>query len=369
MATIPVFVLTGFLGSGKTTLLNKLFKKYPQSALLINELGDIGIDDQLVKHNGMPVYLMAGGCICCTVQHELLLTLRNLFIARDAGDLPPFERLIIETTGAADPSSVLELLEQDRFLARNCHLGAVITTIDAEAGEEQLQNYPEVIDQVLAADILLITKCDRASESAKDSLEQALEEINPHVQPVRVFYAEHPADLLQPTLRQHRCRITGIYETNVYKKITLVQPAPPHALLMTPKGLANHLRTSKALAHAGFHAASLRFNQANSINEIMDALAVVFQRCGEHLVRFKGIFAIEGISSPYLVQWAAPRLELPELLSAWPSADHSTRMVLIVHHEAESFAGERLNEINKILFKNKNVFIDGSAAAVSKSTI
>jgi G3E family GTPase len=160
---IPVFVLTGFLGSGKTTLLNALLPHYPGSAVVINELGDIGIDDQLVEEQSVPVTLLAGGCVCCTVRGNLNTTLRNLWMSRRAGSVPAFARLIIETTGAADPWGLVEILSRDSFLARHYRFAAVLTTVDASRGLAGLRAFPEVIEQVLVADTLVMTRADQVT--------------------------------------------------------------------------------------------------------------------------------------------------------------------------------------------------------------
>jgi G3E family GTPase len=335
---IPVYLLTGFLGSGKTTLLNRLLPHYPDSALLINELGDIGIDDQLVKHHNMPVQLLAGGCICCTVQGELLHTLRNLFIARQAGGLH-FDRLIIETTGAADPASIVELLTKDRFLTRQCALAGVIATVDAEAGEHQFDATPEVIDQILAADLLLLTKADRADAQVLAQLDARLQQINPTADRCALCCTEAPEDLLDHIVRRARCCITGLQPMG---KAAAVPTS--HALVLKPVVvLKPAVVTALSTLQNGIQAASLRLDVRATEAQILSALSALFRECSDGLLRFKGLFALRDTDLPFLIQACRQKLEFPELLGAWPSDDHSTRMVLIVRAAEAGYAQQCLD--------------------------
>lgn len=193
---IPVFLLTGFLGSGKTTLLNTLLPHYPDSALVINELGDIGIDDQLIEDQSVPVTLLAGGCICCTVRGNLNSTLRNLWMSRRAGSVPAFSRLIVETTGAADPWGLIETLTRDSFLRRHYHFAAVLTTVDASRGAAGLRQFPEVMEQVLVADTLLMTRADQVEAQALAEFRMELAALNPAARIEAVQPGHVPGQLL-----------------------------------------------------------------------------------------------------------------------------------------------------------------------------
>jgi G3E family GTPase len=338
---VPVYLLTGFLGSGKTTLLNSLLPTYPMSALVINELGDIGIDDQLLKHHGMPLQLMAGGCICCTVQGELLHTLRNLLVARKAGDLPAFERLIIETTGAADPGNIVEMLTKDRFLAKETVLAGVITTVDVEAGEQQFSDCPEVIDQVLAADLLLLTKSDRVSDIQRETFAAHLRELNGEAEQQAIFHGQAPADVLAQVKRHEHCRITG------FKMLSSAPVVPlSHARVLQPATLKSLSRLEN-----GIQAASLRLNERVTETQALDALSEMFRECGDVLLRFKGLFALREADFPFLIQACRQKLEFPELLPAWPSDDHGTRMVLIVRHAESGYAQKHLEKFGQRLLE------------------
>lgn len=178
-APIPLVVLTGFLGSGKTTLLNRWLDQRGDLAVVINELGEIGIDKDLARRVGAPISLLAGGCVCCAVQGTLRTTLRNLYMARAGGDLPPFSTVLLETTGAADPFGVTAVLEQDAWLRKRFTLRSILTTVDTVAGEAALARFPEALEQVTAADQLLLTKTDRATAAQRGALVDALRRLNP----------------------------------------------------------------------------------------------------------------------------------------------------------------------------------------------
>ncbi|KAF0806665.1 cobalamin synthesis protein/P47K family protein [Alcanivorax xiamenensis] len=208
MTPLPVVVLTGFLGSGKTTVLNHWLSGRDDLAVIINELGQVGIDQALVGEASAPVSLLAGGCVCCTVQGSLRTTLRNLFMARAAGDVPRFSTVLVETTGAADPFGVTSVLEQDPWLRRHFQLRSVITTVDARSGMAGLSRHPEVIEQVRAADVLLLTKADQVELEQRGPLEAALAELNSAAERQWSEQGRVEPALLDRAFPR-RCRVTG----------------------------------------------------------------------------------------------------------------------------------------------------------------
>ena len=177
----PVTVLTGFLGSGKTTLLNAMLAdpRYADTAVLVNEWGEIAIDHALVRSSSENVVTLPSGCICCRVAGELLGTLRELHFQRASGAVPPFRRVVIETTGLADPAPLLATLIEMPAVAARYSLAGVVTTVDAEHGMATLDAHPEAVKQAAIADRLVITKVDRADGATVDALEARLREMNP----------------------------------------------------------------------------------------------------------------------------------------------------------------------------------------------
>src|SRR5260221_12709828 len=176
----PVTVLTGFLGSGKTTLLNRMLRdaRFADSAVIENELGDVAIDHLLVRHASEDIVVLPGGCICCRASGDLIRALRELHHQRSIGTVGPFKRVVIETTGLADPAPILASLIELPLLAARYSLAGVVTTVDAEYGMATLDAQPEAVKQAALADRIGITKADRAADPV-DALEVRPHALNP----------------------------------------------------------------------------------------------------------------------------------------------------------------------------------------------
>src|SRR5262249_12400130 len=176
---LPVSLITGFLGSGKTTLLNRLLRHddMSDSAVIINEYGEISLDHLLVERVDGEVAVLASGCICCTIRSDLEETLRTLLVRRDRGEVPPFRRILIETTGLADPAPIVQLLLNNPLVSHFLRLDTVATTVDAVNAAQQIDRQYEAVKQVALADRLLITKSDLVSDIAL--LESRLGRLNP----------------------------------------------------------------------------------------------------------------------------------------------------------------------------------------------
>src|SRR5947209_6761691 len=192
--TVPTTVLTGFLGSGKTTLLRRALASpaLADTAVIVNEIGEIAIDHHLVDYVEGAVLELPGGCLCCAVREDLARTLRDLFDRRDAGDIRPFRRIVIETTGLADPAPILFTLGADVALDGRLHLGRVVTLADALTGAAARARFPEAARQAALADALVISKTDLAAPAP--GLDAALTALNPDAE--RFFGADDPGALL-----------------------------------------------------------------------------------------------------------------------------------------------------------------------------
>ena len=178
---IPVCLLTGFLGSGKTTLLNHIVghPEMGEAAVLINEFGEVGLDHLIVRELDENVVLLKSGCICCTVQGQLVDGLRDLYFRRLTGKIPEFQRLVIETTGLADPIPIIDCLMRDPLFRRSYVLDTVVTTVDGVYGMTQLDEHDEAVRQAAIADYILITKVDLAKPDDLDALRARLQKLNP----------------------------------------------------------------------------------------------------------------------------------------------------------------------------------------------
>src|SRR5499433_1481617 len=178
---IPATLLTGFLGSGKTTVLNHVLKKpdMAATAVIVNEFGEIGLDHLLVERSSEDVVLLNSGCLCCTVRNDIVDTLTSLFVDRAKRKVPWFTRVVIETTGLADPAPILHTLMTEPIVAARYMLDGVVATVDLVNGAATLDRQPEAVKQAAVADRLLLTKFDLAQPAAQQRLEARLALLNP----------------------------------------------------------------------------------------------------------------------------------------------------------------------------------------------
>ena len=290
-ARTPVFVLTGFLGSGKTTLLNRLLRQpaFGDTAVIVNELGDVALDHLLVERLQGEVALLRSGCICCAVRGDFEDTLRELLARRDEGSLPPFARVVIETTGLADPAPLVQAVDTNPLLASFVHLGAVLTTVDAVNAPAQLERQWEARKQVALADWLLLTKTDLHADTA--ALEAGLRALNPQAERQRV----HAGTALEP----------------------LLVPRPVHAAVRDAVGLLAG-RPMKSL-HDDVTSFVLEAEVPLDWPRLQAWLAEVRARHGERLLRLKGIVHVAGEDAPLVLHGVHhlfhPPLAVPGL--AW----------------------------------------------------
>jgi G3E family GTPase len=196
----PVTLVTGFLGSGKTTLVAELLRRpgLEGTAVIVNELGEVGIDHHLLRRVDERTVLLASGCVCCTLRGDLSDELRDLLDRADAGEIPAFHRVVVETTGVADPTPIVHTLLADPFVPHHYELGAVVATVDGQHGLRG----DESVKQAAAADVLVLTKPDLAADAALEGLERQLARLNPSAPVLRVAFGDvDPELLLRPAER------------------------------------------------------------------------------------------------------------------------------------------------------------------------
>ena len=185
MSHTPITILTGFLGSGKTTLLNRALRDpaMANTAVVINEFGEVGLDHALAAQSDDTIMVLENGCLCCTVFGDLVTTLNNLYHAREAGEIPRFDHVVIETSGLADPSPLIQAFLSDPTLAGLYRIGTVVATVDAVNGPGTLDNHVESVRQVALADHILVTKLDlidpEKMQAAEAELTARLRRLNP----------------------------------------------------------------------------------------------------------------------------------------------------------------------------------------------
>lgn len=293
---IPVSIVTGFLGAGKTTLIRALLEspEGANTAVVVNEYGEIGIDNALLRASSDAMVLLGNGCVCCLARNDLQETLRTLFADRARGAVSSFERVIIETSGLADPGPLLQTFASDRALGQEFHLQALVTVIDAPNGARNLASAPEAREQVALADRIVLTKSDLADPLG------LLEEIA-QLSAAPVEQAAHgvidPAYLLEERLD------------------LAARPVPEH----------NH-----AHAHShGIDSFVVTFDKPLHWPAFEQAMAVLTALRGPDLLRVKGIVAVEGANGPVVVHAVQHTAHRPIELQAWPDDDHQSRLVFI----------------------------------------
>ena len=313
-AVTPVTVLTGFLGSGKTTLLNALLAdaRFADTAVVVNEWGAIAIDHALVRASSENVITLPSGCICCRVAGELLGTLRELHFQRAAGAVPPFRRLVIETTGLADPAPLLATLIEMPAVAARYSLAGVVSTVDAEHGMATLDQHPEAVKQAAIADRLVVTKVDRAAPASVAALEERLHGLNPGARVLRSgVTTPDPAALLETGLYRGEGRIAnaaGWLNAGAYRRV----------------GEAGAARHDPRITSFAWTA-----EEPFPWEDFETALETLLGLLGARILRLKGLVNVAGEPGPRAVHAVQHTLYPSARLASWPDADRRTRLVFI----------------------------------------
>jgi G3E family GTPase len=307
--TIPVNILTGFLGSGKTTLLQHLLRApgMERTVVLINEFGEIGLDHLLVERVDESLVLLQNGCICCSIRDDLSGALRSLFSRRERAEIPAFDRIVIETTGLADPAPILYTLAAEPVVRHHFQLANVITTVDALNAGLHLSRNPEGLKQVAAADRLVITKTDLAQPGEAASVRATLERLNPSAEIVDVCDATRDVEgLLAPR------------HFNAASRSSAFRAVDSHNM----RELNRHSADVTSL--------SLALDEPLDWTAFGIWLSMLLNRHGNDVLRVKGILNVQGSAAPVFINAVQHIVHPPQHLERWPTDDRRSRIVFIV---------------------------------------
>jgi len=342
---IPVSVITGFLGSGKTTLLNYLVR-HPgmgETAVIVNEFGEIGLDHELIESSDENTILLGSGCLCCTVRGDLVDTLGDLSIRRLKGEVPPFQRVVIETTGLADPAPILHTLMSVPVVGRYC-LDSVVTTVDAVNGENTLLAFNEAIKQVAVADCLLVTKSDLTGKEGAERLVEKLRELNPAA-PLNYIVDGNidPGELFGSEPINAKTGAAGIQSwlnAEAYMEANTHDGKESHA-----HGHEGHIVSRHDDRIASF---CLTFDTALDWQTVALWLDSLAANQGAKLLRVKGLVNVDGVSEPIVVHAVQHLFHPPVRLGGWPDGNRQSRIVFITNDLPREDVEEAFEKARKI---------------------
>ena len=319
-AYIPVYVITGFLGSGKTTLLQRLLvaPELSDTAVLVNEFGEVGLDHHLLRRVDEDIVLLQSGCLCCTIRGDLSAAIRDLYGRRERGEIAPFARLAIETTGLADPVPILSTVMAEPVIRHHFRLGRVITTVDGVNGLLHLDRQPESVKQAAVADRIVVTKTDIATRGAIRELIMRLHRLNPTATLLAMTIDRAPdaallltADLDHPTAESE--------ETQRW-----------HTLATAGPNDAGHHNHGVNRHDARIHAFCLTLDRSLDWTAFGIWLSMLLHSRGTDVLRVKGLLDVSGADGPVVIHGVQHLVHPPVHLPAWPDDDRRTRLVFIV---------------------------------------
>lgn len=316
---VPVSLLTGFLGSGKTTVLNKLLSRaeFARTVVVINEFGEIGLDHELVESSTEDMVLLKSGCLCCTIRGDLVDTLRGLTARKLGGTIAPFDRVLIETTGLADPAPILHTLMSDLALNSAYRLDGVITTVDAATGDATLDRQIESVKQAAVADRLLLTKTDLVPPAQSMALSQRLRRLNPAAPIIVSRQGEvDPASLLDAGLYNPETKSLDVQRWLKAEAYTPDRHDHEHG-----HDINRHDEHIKAVC--------LTVEEPIPASAFDTWLGLLLAMKGPDILRVKGIVNIEGFDGPLVIHGVQHVFHPPLQMKKWPGNDRRTRIVFI----------------------------------------
>ena len=362
MDKIWVTLITGFLGSGKTTLLNTLLEHpaMSQAAIIVNEFGEIGLDYDLVERSDENVIQLANGCLCCSVKSDLIDTFRDLYIQRNAGTIPFFDRVIIETTGIADPAPVLQIILTNPMVFNHFALDGVVTTVDTVNGISSLDRFPECIKQAAIADRLIISKID-LSESDKDisDLKNRLRLLNPAAKIIATTTKDaNPSDLFGTGIFDPETKALDFenwLNTDSYENQLPLEQIKPNSKEPDKEAMnyyKEHSHTPESPEHhhdPNINSFVIVKDKPISLKVLSMFLEGLTKEAGPDLLRVKGIINVfERPDQPAVIQGAQQIFHSIDWMEKWPSEDKRTRIVFITRNLNQDYIEETLSLIERV---------------------
>ncbi|WP_319411211.1 GTP-binding protein [uncultured Cohaesibacter sp.] len=360
-ATIPVSIITGFLGAGKTTILNHILAHphFKNSLVLVNEFGEIGIDHLLIENLTDDVVLLKSGCVCCTLRGEMAVTLLDLVAQRDAGIVPPFDHVILETTGLADPAPIMQILMTDPLLLESYRLGRVVTVVDCVNGARTMRGHQTCLHQLAMADHLVISKSDLASGEQLAQLTRELARLNPGArQTIALAGQIDPSGILGAggiddnalltaqsqdrhwqALHQSACEgLSQIPETGCcdHDHAQGQGHGPHHGHSHGQHGIETHDDGQHQHMHdqhgdgVSIQTFLVSFRKPPARAVLLSALEELGKQHGEKLLRYKGLVQFEGDRGPSLIQGVQDLMHPLVALDGWPDGLTQSGLVFIV---------------------------------------
>jgi G3E family GTPase len=342
LTEIPLTVLTGFLGSGKTTLLKSLLKQPAMAgtAVIVNEFGEVGIDDALIRATSTSsddrTVLLPSGCVCCEVQGDLVEALLKLHDDMLKGLIPDLQRVVLETTGLADPGPIARALISDRELFRIYRLDGVIATVDAQHGRAQVAEHMEPARQIAAADRIILTKTDLVSSDQTHDVRVMIRELNRAAPITRSVKGNIAADALFG-IKAYEVRGEPVRARDWLAPEAFEAPAEAHAHdCGDPNcGHSSHGGHHHGHSHGpgphlhGIRSFCLTFDKPLDGRKLSSLIDMARMTYGTKMLRTKGILNIAGEDLPFVVQGVNHEFYPVENLDAWPSDDRRSRLVFI----------------------------------------
>ena len=348
-AGIQVSLLTGFLGSGKTTLLNHLLRHpdMAETAVLVNEFGDIGIDHLLVESVDEEMVQLTTGCLCCTVQGDLTRALRELFLKRAKGEITKFRRVLIETTGLADPAPILHTLINDPILAHRYFLDGVISTVDGVHGMGQLARQTECRKQTAVADRIVITKTDMVDKTSLPALEGAIKALNPAAP---IHHAAH-GDVDPSSL--FGC---GLYDpaSKSFDVQNWLREEAYHDEHEEHDHDHDHQNLDKNRHGSDIEAFCMVYDEPLEWPAFIAWIQTLITHKGENLLRIKGIVSIVDEDKPIAIHGVQHVFHNPVRLPDWPSEDRRSRIVFITRGIEAGVIEQSLDALQKAARETTN---------------